>query len=194
MPSVPLTSFVDFSVASGTSRLTAVTRANREYDPRYDYYKPLRERTIKQFTSGWDAREFRRSLQSVQDPRKLSNYEDCRGALTRWASGKTINSRARHRATWSAANLDVKVNPDLDLEVDGQRYVMKLYFKADETSGARQAVILHLLGEVAPRNADAAILDARRGRLLTAGEADPNLGALLASDAAAFVTLWGLTW
>lgn len=46
-----MTTFVDFVTASGTSRLSKLKQAKkqygREYDPRHDYYKPLRERIIR---------------------------------------------------------------------------------------------------------------------------------------------------
>lgn len=191
MALVHLSAFVDFTVAQGTARVACVSDSNREYDPRTDFYKGLRERTVRQFIEGWNAQAFRRSVKEVKNPRKQASYEACRAGLTQWARGKTITASRAPNRTWEAAGLQVKVNPELRLTVDEEKYVVKLYFKADEMTAARRENTLFLLSETAPQGVDAAILDARRGELITAQEQDPNLDALMISDAAAFAALLG---
>lgn len=190
MTGIPLTTFVEFSVSSGTARVDCVRGAKQDYDPRRDFYKALRERTINQFQAGWNAQAFRRSLQAVTDPKKVRAYDECRTGLTGWARGKTITAKRRHRGAWEAEPLDVKVNPELRLDIDGDDYVMKLYFKAPELTQGRREILLHLMAATAPRGATAAILDARRGDLYLPGPANPSLDPLLASDVAAYAALW----
>jgi hypothetical protein len=183
--------FVEFTVAQGTARVDCVADSKREYDPKTDFYKGLRERSIRQFVDGWNAQEFRRRVREVKTPNKQASYEACRAHLTRWAQNKAISATRASNRNWEAAGLEVRVNPELRMTIDGTKYVVKLYFKADELTTARRENMLFLLSETAPQGVDAAILDARRGELIVAGEADPNLDALLVSDAAAFATLLG---
>lgn len=183
--------FVEFSAAQGTARVDCVADSKRDYDPRRDFYKGFRERAVKQFLGGWNAQEFRKRVREVKTPNKQASYEACRAALTRWAQGKTISgSRAANR-NWEAGSLEVRVNPELRLTIDGSKYLVKLYFKADELTAARRESTLFLLSETAPQGVKAAVLDVRRGDLLVAGEFDPSLDALLLSDAAAFASLLG---
>ena len=103
--------------------------------------------------------------------------------------GQADHRPPRPRLIWAAAGLEVRVNPELRLDVDGRPLVTKLHFKADELDENRRDNILCLLAETAPPGTEAAILDARRGELLTAEEIHPDLDALLVSEAAAFMTL-----
>lgn len=191
MPLVHMGIFVEFTVAQGTARVDCVADSKRDYDPRTDFYKGFRERAIRQLVDGWDAQEFRRSVREVKTPNKLASYEACRAGLTRWAQSRSIVATKAPNKNWEAAGLEVRVNPELRLTIDGEKYVVKLYFKADELTAARRENTLFLLSETAPQGVQAAILDVRRSRLIAAGNSDPNLDALLISDAAAFATLLG---
>lgn len=189
MALIPMSMFVEFTVAQGISRVAWVADSQRDYDPRFDFYKGFRERAVRQLVEGWDAPAFRRSLQEVRNPRKRSSYEACRTGLTKWARNKDLNARRAQNGTWEAAGLEVRVNPELRLTVSGEKFLVKLYFKAEEISAARRENTLFLLSEIAPKGWDAAILDVRRGGLMTVDDQDPALDALLVSEAAAFGAL-----
>lgn len=189
MAFVPMSMFVEFTVAQGTSRVTCVAESKRDYDPRFDFYKGFRERAVRQMVEGWDPQAFRSSLREVKNARKQSSYEDCRSGLTKWARNKDLGARRAQNGTWEAAGLEVRVNPELRLIVNGERFLVKLYFKADEMSASRLGNMLFLLSEIAPKGTKAAILDTRRGRLLSSCDEDPALDALLVSEAAAFNSL-----
>lgn len=191
MTTVPLSTFVEFTLAQGTARVALATASESEYDPRRDFYKGVRERTVRQFVDGWSAVAFRRSLREVKNPRRQASYEACRRGLTRWARGREIVASRARAGFWEAGGLEIRVNPELRLTVDGDRFLVKLYFKADEQTPARRENTLFLLSETAPQGVQAAILDARRGQLITVDEQDPALDALLTSDAAAFSALRG---
>jgi hypothetical protein len=188
MATVPL-STLEFTVAQGSTRVAAAHAAEGDYDPRRDFYKALRERTARQLREGWNAAAFKRSRGQVKHPRTQPSYEACRRGLTTWARGKDLSARRARPGFWQAAGLEVRVNPELRLVVDGERFLVKLYFKADEMSAARAENTLFLLETMAPRGVRGAVLDLRRGDLLVAAEPDPGLDALLASEAAAFASL-----
>ena len=107
MPSVPLSTFIEFTVSQGTARVNAATLPSGDYDPRKDFYKRLRERTVRQFVEGWSEQGFRRSLRGLAGPRKRASFEACRAGLSGWARGKEIGARRAPRLTWAAAGLEV---------------------------------------------------------------------------------------
>lgn len=181
--------FIEFTVAQGIARVVCVADSKKAYDPRTDFYKGFRERAVKQLVKGWNAQAFRKSVQEAKASGKQASYEACRDGLIRWARNKTITASRAPNKIWEAAGLEVKVNPELRLTIDQKKYVVKLYFKAPELTAARQENMLFLLSETAPQGVEAAILDVRRGELVTAQEQDPNLDALMISDAAAFAAL-----
>jgi len=142
-----------------------------------------------QLVEGWNEQAFHRSVHRLATPRKQKSFEACRAGLSSWARGKELSARRAPNVTWAAAGLEVRVNPELRLSVDGRQFATKLYFKMPELSAERRDNILCLLAETAPPGVEAAILDARRGELITAEQPDPDLDALLISEAAAFAAL-----
>jgi len=194
MPKVSLTTFVDFATASGSARLTKVVQAKKSYasaySPQRDYYKPLREAIEEVFESGWNAADLKKRLAAVSDPKKATNYELCRKGLTRWAGRKSFVSHEKPSASWRSGGLTVRVNPELDLDINGTRHLIKLYFKGDPLSKSRADVILHLIGSSKKGKNVPAVLDVRRAKLYVPTVSRPGMAALLQAEAAAFTALW----
>jgi hypothetical protein len=193
MPKISLTTFVDFTASAGSTRLTKVRRAKAEYgedySPQKDFYKALREAIEESFEEGWGAAELKKKLSKVPDPKKQKNYEACRKGLTKWAGRQAFIFHPKQRASWKSGELTVKVNPELDLSINGTRHRIKLYFKGEALSKSRVDVILHLLGS-GPAKATPAVLDVRRSKLYTPTVERPGLDALVKAEAAAFNSLW----
>src|ERR1700755_1981682 len=97
MPTVSLTTFVDFVAASGTTRITRVRNAKtfyaQGYAPERDFYKPLRDRIERCFAAGWSASSLTHALKDVSDPKKTANYEECRTGFITWGSSNVVTSR-----------------------------------------------------------------------------------------------------
>lgn len=193
MPKVSLTTFVDFATAAGSTRLTRVRRAKSEYGqdyaPQKDFYKGLREAIEETFEGGWDAAILKQKLAKVPDPKKQENYEACRKGLTKWAGSKGFIAHPKQRASWKSGELIVKLNPELDLSINGTHHLIKLYFKGEALSKARTDVILHLLESGAGKTTPG-VLDVRRSKLYVPTIKRPGMGALLQAEAAAFTSLW----
>jgi hypothetical protein len=194
MTEISMTTFVDFVTASGTSRLSKLKQAKkqygREYDPRQDYYKPLRERIVRAVKEGWSADRLKRLLTGVTDAKKQANYETCRRGFTRWVGRKKLKLRPTRRGVWQSGNLQVNVNPELIVDVNSVTHAVKLYLKGDALSQQRANIVLELMRETIGDDVTPAVLDVRRGKLFTPTVTVPGIDAFLASEAAAFWTLW----
>lgn len=88
------------------------------------------------------------------------------------------------------------VNPELGLEINGVRHVIKVYWKEDPPlSKAKAQIVLHLMNQALAGSsaspATFALLDARKGKLHTMGSPVPGLSALLAGEAGTFVAVYG---
>lgn len=194
MPKVSLTTFLDFTAASGSGRITQLRQAKKRYEQDYapatDYYKYLREAIEECFEQGWSAKWLKTKLAALPDTRKAEKFEECRQGLTKWAGRKELVALPKSRASWKSGALTVRINPELHLDIGGQPYLIKLYFKGEKISKQRVDVALHLLKSKAGKEATAGILDLRRSKLYVPTVSKPGMGALLKAEAAAFSSLW----
>lgn len=196
-PAVSMTIFMDFIVASGTKKISCIHRAKeqykRGYHPSRDFYKPLREGIVQMHQRGEPLTALDEVLQGLTDPKKATSYPKCIAGYDKCISGKSVAWIACRPKTWKAASLEVKVNPELGLTIDGVTHVVKLYFKVDPLNQAAVEPMLRLIdlsvpGE--PKGATAAVIDVQRGRLLTHRGPKRDIDALLAAEASSFAMLW----
>jgi hypothetical protein len=195
MVRVSLTQFVDFTTATGPSRLTQVRKVKQQqesgYSPATDYWKSLRDGIETEFQRGWEGdASLRRLRRASDDPKKQVRYAECVRGLGRWGRRKTFGRSRRKAGSWTAGELTVAVNPELALDIDGTKTAVKLYFRKEQLSKPRVDSLLYLLRGSVPGNAAPAILDVARGRLIVETVEVPNLDIVLEADAVQFMALW----
>lgn len=195
MKPISLTTFVDFTVAGGPSKLAVIRDAKKKYAQGYsqgsDYYKRLRDAIGDLHKRGLapsaldDTLRFTRAAQQ-------GNYKASIAGYKRWLGRKQMEYRDPVGAVWSAAGLDVRLNPELFLKVSGQWRVIKLYTKGAEPTKHRLDAALYLLQtEVGDSNgAVGSVLDVRRGKLYDASVPKAGMGLYLTTEAQSFVTMW----
>jgi hypothetical protein len=191
VPDISLTDFVDFTITLPPSQLTKVRQLAKRgsYDPRFDFWKALREeiRNAHQRRAKLDD-----VLLSLTDPKKVKRYPMAIRAYKKFiAKQGTIKWFAPPSAIWTYEGLNVKVNPELGLEFGGKKYVVKLYFKEDKPTKHRLKVVFEMM-RVALHCGDAvpAVVDVTNGRLITPKPLDEDLLPLLQAQALAFMHLW----
>ncbi len=195
---ISLTTFVDYVYANSSSHIGLVTREKRRYEEGYhptrDYYKVLRDGIKSLHQSGGPKTGLDALPQSAHLSR-LQNYTECVDGYKQWWGRKTVRWLDDPGTTrWTDGTLEVIVNPELLLDVNGDRFLIKLYFKSEKLSKRRIDAILHLIDKELGSSlaAMSGILDIRRGKLITPTRTIPNIDALLAAQAASFATLWDL--
>jgi hypothetical protein len=96
---------------------------------------------------------------------------------------------------YSRHGVEVSVNPELGLEINGRRHLVKIYFKADPLSKYRVDIITHLMEVCLRPQVRAAttmsVLDARRAKLFSPSVPVPGLDAALGGELAYVAALWG---
>jgi hypothetical protein len=90
--------------------------------------------------------------------------------------------------------VNVQVNPELGLVIDGQRHVIKLYFKQEALPKNRAVLVLHMM-QAASASADKngtvmCVLNVRRGLLYASGAPEPQHGTQLKGEAAYWASVW----
>jgi hypothetical protein len=192
-PSVSLPTFIDFVCALGTAKITKVRvardRYGRPYEPAQDYYKGLREKLCDVLRDGSGASGLRGFVPSVH-AKKTDHYNAAVKGFRKFLAKHEVSfSGDITSAYWSEGGLEVKVNPELLLVVDGQTLVVKLHFKEEPLSAHRAQTSLQLLHETHGDIGTAAILDVRRGTLYK-HQGFPGVAALLRGEATSFAAIW----
>ncbi len=189
---VSLTYFLDFVHKSGTPRLTVVRKfKNRpEYDPAADYYKPLRNEIVRMHGVG-DPKTVLDAFAATVHAKKKANYARAVAGYKKFLGKKDLAWFDPPTGKWSGGGIDVRVNPEVGLEINGVQYVLKLYFKRDKLAKNKMEIINHLMAETLndPKKTQTfGVVDMRSGKLIT-GITDPDLPALLKGEAAAFAAM-----
>lgn len=196
MPSLSLTDLVDVVSKAGTPKATKVAeiKNRKPYQPATDFYKPFRDGLIDIHQKGKDKKGLLDLLSSLTDPKKISNYPGAIDGYRKWWGKKTVSWFEPPRNIYGHAGIDVAVNPELGLVVDGTRHVIKLYLKADPLTKLRVDLVTVLM-EVSLRSkcqpGDVlALLDVRQSKLFTVSAQVKPTRAVVDAELAYVAALW----
>lgn len=166
---IPLTSFVDFVLKSGSPKMTSAKKIKEQldqpYDPITDYYKRFREGVQEMHQNNQAKGQLARIIGDLPES-KVRNYKLMIEMYTRFLGRKNVSWFNPPRGTWENEDIEIPINPELGLEWNENRYVIKLYLKADPPSKDRIACILALINQaLGNRNAKYCLLDVRSNKL-----------------------------
>lgn len=196
MPSISLTDLVDVVSRSGTpkARKVATIKNRPPYQPQTDFYKPLREGIVAIHQQSGDKTALKALLGTLVDQKKSANYPGAVTGYQKWWGKKTLEWFTPVRAIHSHAGVDVAVNPELGLVVDGHRMHIKLYLKADPLTKLRSDLVTALMESTLRskcQNGDGvALLDVRKAKLFIPGEDVKQTTAMVDAELAYIAQLW----
>jgi hypothetical protein len=198
---IPLTTFIDFVLKSGTPRLTAVRNAKKDRDEGYgpfkDFYRAMREAIVEYHRTGDISNLEEASTPS--DAKKADAYELLAAQYKSFALAKKFTwLQKAPKLNWTGpGDFVVNVNPELALASKGTRYLIKLYFKEEpELEKTRADVILHLMalalasGGPQTERFVCAVVDIRRKKWFTGDRVLKDLTVLVEGEAAAFLHMY----
>ena len=196
MPSLSLTDLVDVVSRAGTPKATKVAEIkNRNaYHPATDFYKALRDGIIEVHRAGKGKKALGSLIGAITDRKKLTNYPPAIDGYKKWWGKKTITWFEPPRETYVHAGVEVSVNPELGLVVNGNRHVVKLYLKADPLSKLRVDLVTVLMdvglaGKLQPGDV-VALLDVRRAKLFVLSAPVGPTKAVVDAELAYVAALW----
>ena len=194
MPEISLTDWVDFVISAGPARFRKVKElaARDDYDPRFDFWKPLRE-GLRNHHQGKTTLE--QILVPLKDQKKVNRYPEVIRAYKKFLGKKHLAWFRPPSAAWTYAGLTVRVNPELGLHFDGKKHVIKLYFKEERPTKQRLSVVLAMM-RISLNLGDGmvpAVLDVNSSRIILPKASDLDLLPMLQAEAIAFVHMWNAT-
>ena len=193
---ISLTDFLDFINKTGSSKMTKVRQVkNREkYHPSTDFYKPLRDGIVEIHRNNEDKKSLDEITGGLTDKKKIDNYPNAiEGYKKFWGKKKFLwfDPPFNH---WKVGDLDIKINPEIGLQINDKFYIAKLYFKADKLTKDRIGQILSLM-EYQLRNEVEdeiifCVIDVRNAKMYENIIGDITYLPLLEGEAKSFETIW----
>lgn len=131
MPEISLTDFVDFVAKSGSPKLTLVRqlKSRGDYDPVEDFWRKLRMGIVEFHEKSKEKSWLDGITAGLTDIKKIKNYPNVIAQYKSFLGRKAITWFKPPFIHWKHGGLDVRVNPELGLVINGKRHIVKLYFK-----------------------------------------------------------------
>lgn len=196
MPRISLTDFVDIVSASGTPKATKVKQVKHRppYHPAIDYYKQMRDGIVETHQISNDKSELQHHVGPISDAKKVENYGILMHAYKKWWGKKDLDWFDAPDEIYSAHGVDVSINPEVGLSINGTPHLVKLYFKADGLAKNKIDIITHLmqitLQAKCKKAAVMSVLDIRNSKLLSPTVPIPGLDATVNAELAYIAALW----
>lgn len=191
-----MTDFVDIVHQSGTPKATKVRQVKQrpDYHPAFDFYKPIREAVSDTHAQGGTKAEFQALAGAVADPKKQSNYPPVIHGYSKWWGTKPLAWFTPPRGNYTAAGVEIVVNPEIGLRWATEKHVIKLYFKEPRLDKYRVSLILDLMEKVlrpkvAP-NVTMSVLDVRASKLHSRSPGPLANIAMVNAELAYISALW----
>lgn len=196
MPQISLTDFVDIVSKSGRQKATKVRQVKErpEYEPAFDFYKPLRDHLSDVHRRGGKKADVSNVLKALTDAKKIKNYPALVDGYKKWWGRKELSWFNPPRDTYSSAGVEISVNPELGLEINGQRHVIKLFFKDEALTTFKTEIIIDLMefllrSKVQP-NDIFAVLDVRESKLYSNGPHPSASMPIVNAEIAYIASIW----
>ncbi len=196
MPTLSLTDLVDIVSKAGKPKATKVRQVMErpDYEPAFDFYKALREHIVRTHKNRRDKSTLPDVLGKLTDEKKTSAYKDLITGYKTWWGRKALNWFEPVRGSFSHADIDVIVNPELGLEINGQRHLIKLYMKDERLSKLKIELIVDLMEYVLRPRCQAAdcfaVLDVRASKLHALGPHTPDALPIVKAELAYVAAIW----
>ena len=196
MPRLSLTDFVDIVLASGTPKMTKVAQIKKRkgYNPAFDFYKTIRDRIVDIHRNKYPKATIKKLIPTLTDTKKLEVYPMLISGYNKWWGKKSFNWFEPPSELFSQHGVDIRVNPELGLLIDGSPYLVKLYFKAKKLTKSRIDIITHLMGIALGGKCQTgtvmSVLDVRQAKLISPTVTIPNLVASISAELAYISALW----
>lgn len=169
---VTLTRFMDFVNASGMDRQKVVreTINAEKYSPCKDFYKDIRDAIVSFFKDNGSLESLEEEIALVKDEKK-THYLSLLQGFEKWIKNKKIVFLGAESCDYELSGLGLSINPELLLEINGEKTVVKLFFKDESIKRNTANMISVLMGMAFPvfetkyDDFNFAVLDLRNGKL-----------------------------
>lgn len=189
------TDYIDFISRSGLAKLSKVKSIfNRpNYHPSFDFYKKIREEFVLHMRLKKSKSDLYHFL-GLQPQKKQIRFERLIRGYLKFLGRKNAEWIDPPTNFWNYKDLSIKINPELALTLNGEKYIVKLYFKETPLNKNNIKILLWMMESTLSTGIfsgyKCALLDVERGKLHYPKERDSTVKALLEAEAESFIKLW----
>ena len=188
---VGLSNFLRFISASGASKVNKVIEAQQEYREWKDFYKDFREGVLLSLAK--KDTERLEAIVSGIEARKFDHYQNCLLGYQKWLSVTDFKVISFPKSeSWESGGARISVNPEVVIEIDGTKYLVKLYMSQETLSQPARRAYAWLVAQTHGGDYVAALLEIRKGKLIVCTSKSAKIGQWLKGEAATFVALWNM--
>lgn len=197
MTKIVLSDFVELITKAGLPKATAVSQIkNREeYNPAHDFYKILKDSIIEIHQNSLPKSDLKEIISKVYDKKRRSNYPKVIEGYKKWWGKKELTWFKPETGSHCHAGIEVSVNPDIGLNVNGDPHIIKLYFKGTKLTKPKVDIITGLMeNSIRPKvkgDVHLSLLDVRNSKLFTSSGNNPKVNALIDAELAFVSSIWG---
>jgi hypothetical protein len=188
-----MTDILDVASKSGGPKITKIRELKNRgpYLPQTDFYKPLREGIIKVHQSGKPKSTLQAILLKV-NAKKLANYKAALDGYEKWWGTRTLTWFDPPSGSYSGSGFEIRINPELGLEIGGQRQIIKLFLRDQNVSKLRIDLMNALMAQSLPgsMNATCNVLDVRRSTPIGAPANCAALISVVDAELATIAKVW----
>jgi hypothetical protein len=192
---ISLTDLVDIVSKSGSPKATKVTqiKLRPDYQPATDFYKQFRDGIIGIHKAAGARTELAKIISKVNEKNRVANYPAAIAGYKKWWGTKSLEWFQPPSKIFSRSGVDVSINPELGLRINGEPYLIKLYLKGEKLSKARADLIVGLMDNALsdPHSpATMSVLDVRSSKLFVSSGSSAGFLPMVEAELAYVATLW----
>jgi hypothetical protein len=194
MDNLSMTCFVDFALKAGTPKLTGVKEVKERRNELFtDFYRQVREAIVDMHRTGKSPAVLDDFLAAQHDERRRRIYPHIVNGYRKLLASADVKWFEPPVVAYPLGQLQININPELGLVIDGTPHLLKMYFRGEPLSAKRTSVILSLLhsglaASAAPGTV-LGVLDVRKAKIQSYKVPNPRVSLLLRGEAASFATL-----
>lgn len=197
MIEISMTTFVDYLIATGSTRISVVRRARKmyseDYNPAFDFWRLFRKAIEEMHRENLGKGHLDLLQSNLSDKNKKNAYTRNIFGYKKWMGRKKFEWINSVKSSWRSDYIIVNINPELNVKINGEQYIIKLYLKADKLTKHRVNTSLYLLKESIKKRrlkAIPAILDVKNSKLIKHSRDITGIKALLNAEAFSFINLY----
>jgi len=194
---VSLTAFERFCNTDPRGQFVVARNAHQmymqDYDPRIDHWKRFRDTAVRAHAQPAERVRLFDKLGNELPDNKRSSYPKAIAGYKKWWGRKDITIIERPTAVlWGPHLTKIRVNPELVLAVNGDPFVVKLYFSKGENSMNRRNadLITHLLDTTHGELGTPLVIDVKKGQPFEGRNTKEDVQMALTAQSAAFSSFW----
>jgi len=193
MIKVSLTDFSEFVLKAGAKKQTKVRQiVNRpKYEPQFDFWKKLRERIIDLHKTAKPTKELQNIISELTDDKKKKVYPGLVKGYLKFIGRKKPTWFAPPKGEWSHEDLAIRVNPEIGLEFNGKKHVIKLHLNQSIMAKNEADIILTLMKSLGDEeDIIYCLLDVKTNKLYRSDKIKVDLLPVLQGEAMSFISIW----